>query len=106
MHPELVRPVKFNARSIMKTDDALGRGMDFAFVTLLFLGIGFLVDRWLGTTPLFMIVLVVLALVGQFVRIWYGYEATMREHEAARAQAAVRPERADRTDQADIGVDA
>jgi F0F1-type ATP synthase assembly protein I len=78
--------VKNLTRTIMRTDDALGRGMEFAIVTLLFLGVGFGLDRWIGTTPLFMIVLVVIGLVGQFARLWYGYEAAMRELEAERAE--------------------
>lgn len=75
------------SRTIMTTDNALSRGLDFAFVTLLFLGLGFLVDRWLGTTPVFMIILVVVALVGLFARIWFGYEASMQQLEAERANA-------------------
>jgi len=77
--------VKHVSRTIINTDEALGRGMDFAFVTVLFLGIGFMVDRWLGTTPVFMIALVMIALVGQFARIWFGYDASMRRLEAEHA---------------------
>jgi len=69
----------------MNTDDALGRGMDFAIGTLLFFGLGFGLDRWLGTTPLFMILLVVVGIVGQFARIWFRYEHSMRALEAERA---------------------
>lgn len=68
-----------------KADAALGRGMDFALVVLAFLGIGYLLDRWFGTKPVFMIVLVVVALVGQFANMWYGYEARMKAFEAERA---------------------
>ncbi len=42
--------MKLNARTIAKTDDAFGRALDFALATLLFVGLGWLVDRWLGTT--------------------------------------------------------
>ena len=77
--------MKLNARTIAKTDDAFGRALDFALATLLFVGLGWLVDRWLGTTPLFMIVLVTVGLVGQFLRLWYTYDASMRQHEAERA---------------------
>jgi F0F1-type ATP synthase assembly protein I len=61
----------------------LSRAFEFAITTALFVGLGWLVDRWLGTTPAFTIVLSVLGLVGQFARIWYAYEAEMRAHEAA-----------------------
>jgi F0F1-type ATP synthase assembly protein I len=68
--------------------DAIGRGMELALLTLLFLGLGYVLDRWLDTKPIFMIVLVVLALVGQFVSLKYGYEQRMKEHEQARAENA------------------
>lgn len=60
---------------------ALGHGMDMAITVLVFLGLGALLDRWLGTKPLFMIIFVVLALVGRFVKIWFDYDAAMRSHE-------------------------
>ena len=42
------------------TGDKVGKGIDVALVTLAFLGIGYALDRWLGTKPLFMIGFVVL----------------------------------------------
>ncbi len=66
------------------TDDNIGRGMDFALVTLVFLGIGWALDRAFDTRPAFMIGCVVFAVVGQFVRMWYAYDASMRRHEADR----------------------
>ena len=64
----------------------LGRGMDFALVVLVFLGIGYGIDRWLGTRPWFMIGLVIFAVVGQFIKMYYEYTAAMEQHEAERAQ--------------------
>jgi F0F1-type ATP synthase assembly protein I len=69
------------------TDDKLGKGIDVALVTLVFLGIGYGLDRWLDTKPIFMIVFVVLALVGEFVRFWYDYDARMKVLETQRASA-------------------
>ena len=69
------------------TDDKVGKGIDMALVTLAFLGIGYGLDRWLGTKPWFMVALVVLALVGEFVRFWYDYDARMKVLEAQRASA-------------------
>jgi F0F1-type ATP synthase assembly protein I len=74
----------------INTDDAVGKGMDLALSMLLFLGLGYLLDRWLGTRPLFMIVLVALIFVGQMVRFWYEYEAKMKAHEAERAAKVAR----------------
>jgi F0F1-type ATP synthase assembly protein I len=67
------------------TDDKLGIGIDVALVTLVFLGLGYLLDRWLDTKPVLMIVLVVVALVGEFMRFWYAYNSKMKALEAERA---------------------
>lgn len=74
-----------------RSDDSLGRGMDIALTVAVFFGIGFALDRWLETTPLFMIVLTVLALVGFFVSMKYRYDAAMTELEAARASKTPTP---------------
>ena len=60
--------------------------MDFTIVTLVFFGIGALVDRLAGTTPLFMIVFVVLAFLGLGARAYYGYNEDMKAHDEARAE--------------------
>ena len=67
------------------TDDRLGKSIDVALVTLVFLGAGWALDRWLGTKPIFMIAFVVLALIGEFVRFWYDYDARMKVLEEQRA---------------------
>ena len=56
-------------------------------MVLVFLGIGYALDRWLDTRPVFMICLVLLAIVGQFAKIYYEYSAAMEHHEAHRAAA-------------------
>jgi ATP synthase protein I len=66
----------------------LGRGMDFALVVLVFLGIGYGLDRWLDTRPLFMIGLTVFSVVGQFVKMYYDYTATMEQLESERSTAS------------------
>ncbi len=73
------------------TDDKIGKGIDVALVTLAFLGIGYGLDHWLGTKPLFMVGLVVLGLVGEFLRFWYDYDARMKVLEAQRAAATRSP---------------
>ena len=67
--------VRINAR------DSLGQGLDATITLIIFLAAGFGLDRWLGTTPLFMIVLTVLAAVGIFYKLKLGYEAKMTQHE-------------------------
>ena len=54
----------------------LGRGMDYG------------IDRWLGTRPWFMIGLVIFAVIGQFIKMYYDYTAAMEAHEADRANAS------------------
>jgi F0F1-type ATP synthase assembly protein I len=78
------------------TSRSLGQGMDIALVVLVFLGLGAVLDRWLGTKPLFMISMVVLALVGSSLRLWYSYDAEMRALEAER-QARTTPYVAERS---------
>ncbi|MDP2291156.1 MAG: AtpZ/AtpI family protein [Actinomycetota bacterium] len=67
-----------------RSGQTLGRGMDFALVVLVFLGIGYGLDRWLDTRPLFMIGLVVFSVVGQFIKMYFEYTAAMTELEAQR----------------------
>jgi F0F1-type ATP synthase assembly protein I len=64
--------------------DTLGRGMDVALTLGVFLVLGWLLDNWLGTTPLFMISLTILAAVGQFLRMKYVYDAEMERLEGER----------------------
>ena len=76
-----------------KSGETLAKGMDFALVILVFLGLGALVDRWLGTWPAFAIALVMFSVIGQFVKMYYDYAAAMDAHEAerlAKQQAAPR----------------
>ena len=65
--------------------------MDIALTVALFFGIGFALDRWLGTTPVFMIVMTLLAAVGFFAKFKYQYDARMEQLEAERRAAARGP---------------
>jgi F0F1-type ATP synthase assembly protein I len=62
--------------------DALAKAFEFAGTLAIFFFIGWGLDIWAGTTPLFMIVCSVFCLVGLTVRYWYTYDAEMRRHEA------------------------
>ena len=78
---KLLRP---NLRA-PRSDDTLGRGMDIALTLALFVVGGLALDRWLGTSPIFMIALMLLAAVGLFARSKYQYDAA---HGRARGRAA------------------
>ena len=67
--------------------DSLSKGMEIAGTTLVFFLLGWFADSRLDTTPLFMIVCVVVALVAQFVKLYYVYNAEMSQLEAKRREA-------------------
>ena len=70
------------------TDSNLAKGMDLALTLLVFLLGGYFLDRWLGTAPVFTIAMILVAAVGQFIRLKHTYNATMEQLEAARREAA------------------
>ena len=57
--------------------------MELALTPFAAFGVGYLMDRVLGTLPLFTIIWVVLAVVGTFVKMYYQYDAQMKALEAA-----------------------
>jgi len=71
-----------------RLDDNVTRGMDMGFTIVVLAGIGYLLDRWLGTTPWLTIALVVVAGVGVFATLKYRYEAAMAEHARERSERA------------------
>jgi hypothetical protein len=64
---------------------------EFAATPLLFGLIGHYLDGRLGTGPWLTVFLVVFALAGLTVRMYYGYVAAMEEHEAAAPWKKVSP---------------
>ena len=70
------------------TNEGLGQGAETAIGLLVFVGIGFAIDHFAGTMPVFMIALTVFFGVGQFAKMWYGYDAKMKGLEAERATRA------------------
>jgi len=64
----------------------MSRGMEIAGTTLVFFLLGWFADSRLETTPLFMIVGVVVALVAQFLKLYYVYNTQMTRLEAQRRE--------------------
>ncbi|MFZ9289607.1 MAG: AtpZ/AtpI family protein [Ilumatobacteraceae bacterium] len=62
--------------------------MEIAGTALVFFVLGWFIDRRVETTPLFMILFVVVALVAQFVKLYYVYNAQMSQLEAERRETA------------------
>jgi len=69
----------------VNTEDSLGLGIEVAVIVAMFFGLGFVLDRLLGTTPLFMIVMTLVGAVGLFAKFKYRYDDRMNELEAQRA---------------------
>ena len=68
----------------VEPDDSVVQGMEAVFVLVLFLGLGFLVDRWLGLAPVFTIAMTLLGAVGLFLKFKHSYIARMERLEAER----------------------
>ena len=62
--------------------------MEIAGTTLVSLLLGWWLDRSVGTTPLFIIVFVLVAVVAQFAKLYFVYNAQMSQLEAERRKAA------------------
>lgn len=61
--------------------------MEIAGTALVFFFLGWFLDSRLDTTPVFMIALVVVALVAQFAKLYYVYNAQMSRLESERREA-------------------
>lgn len=77
-------------RKPINTDSNVGRGIEFALAVLIFLGLGYLMDHWLGTEPVFMIIMFFVGVIGQFATLWYRYEASMKVLDEQRAAGSHR----------------
>ena len=64
------------------TDDGLVRAIEIVVTPIIFAGIGWAVDRVLGTTPVFLFVFATVALAGKFLAEYYRYTHLMGVHEA------------------------
>ncbi|HEV3363779.1 MAG TPA: AtpZ/AtpI family protein [Acidimicrobiia bacterium] len=62
--------------------DTLAVAFELAFTPVVLGLMGYGLDRWIGTLPIFTIVFVLMAIVGLSARMWYGYDARMKVHEA------------------------
>jgi ATP synthase protein I len=69
--------------------DAFATAFEFAATVAIFLGLGWLLDRWLGTAPVFMVALTMFALIGKSVLLAFAYEQKMKQQEAARLSGRV-----------------
>ncbi len=63
--------------------DGMSRAFELAVTPLVFGGLGYLLDRAVGTTPVFAVSLAVLAVIGMFIRVWIGYDLEMKRLESS-----------------------
>jgi len=66
--------------------DALAQAFDVAATTAIFFFFGWLLDRWLGTAPIFMITLTLLCLIGKSYLMLTAYNEKMKRLEAERTE--------------------
>lgn len=78
MPPQSDKPVMTH----LVSDDA-ARGVELALTPVVFGGIGWVLDGRLGTGPWLTVGLVAFAIVGTVAKLWFGYDAEMRELEAS-----------------------
>jgi len=72
---------RFTRESYQGFGDTLARSIEIVGAPLIFGFVGHLLDRWLGTSPLLVVVLFLFAIAGTAARMYYGYEQRMREEE-------------------------
>jgi F0F1-type ATP synthase assembly protein I len=63
--------------------NALSRGFELVVTPMVFALGGWFLDRWVGTTPVFTIVLGGFGFAGVVTRMYLQYVAAMAEHDAA-----------------------
>lgn len=61
--------------------ESLSRAFELALTPAIFAGIGWLIDGWLGTRPLFLILLFALVMGYEIWKMFLRYDRDMREHE-------------------------
>jgi hypothetical protein len=69
---------------VANTEDSVGLGIEAAAIIALFLGLGYVLDRIFGTTPVFMIIMTLVGAIGLFAKLKYRYDDRMDELEAER----------------------
>jgi F0F1-type ATP synthase assembly protein I len=62
--------------------NALGLAIEMVGTPMIFGLGGYLLDRWIGTSPLFTLVLFLFGVVGMAVKTYYAYVEKMKREEA------------------------
>lgn len=62
--------------------NAMSRAFELAATPAIFGGLGWLLDRWVGTLPLFTLLLFLFGVAGTGYMTWFRYDQAMKEQEA------------------------
>jgi F0F1-type ATP synthase assembly protein I len=62
--------------------NALGLAVEMVGTPMIFGLLGLLLDRWLGTSPVFTLVLFLFGVIGMAVKTYYAYVEKMKREEA------------------------
>lgn len=60
----------------------MSRAFELALTPAILGGLGYLLDRWLGLLPVFTILFFLVAMVGLMARMYYAYDAKMKDHDS------------------------
>ncbi|MGI9606599.1 MAG: AtpZ/AtpI family protein [Acidimicrobiales bacterium] len=69
-----------------RSGDALAAAFELVATPALFAFFGWMIDRWLGTAPLFILILTIFTAGYSIWRLFNQYETEMQAHEAARRE--------------------
>jgi F0F1-type ATP synthase assembly protein I len=61
--------------------DGLARAFELVVTPAVFGFFGWLLDRWIGTTPIFTLCLTLFTLCYMGLKMWWAYDAAMKGHE-------------------------
>ena len=75
--------------------DGFTRAFELAVTPVLFGLLGYLVDRWAGTVPVFTTIFALVCVIGMLLRTWYGYVYKMETLEKAGSWANAEVDPAD-----------
>jgi F0F1-type ATP synthase assembly protein I len=75
-----------NDRPANQADTTIASGFESGIALVLFVGLGYALDAWLGTKPLFTLGLFVLGAIGLFYKFKAAYTLRMDAHDAERRQ--------------------
>ena len=62
--------------------DGFTRAIEFVLTPCLLAWLGWFIDRWAGTSPVFTVLLAAFGITGMFARTWYVYVEAMKLEEA------------------------